>query len=79
MKKKMTAILLTLFTGAFGGHQFYLGNTKRGIFYLLGTIFCITYPVVWVFVLLDLIKYIKCDEKEFDATFRFVPEAAAAE
>ncbi len=78
MKKKLTAILLTLFTGAFGGHQFYLGNTKRGILYLLGTIFCITYPVVWVFVLLDLIKYIKCNEEEFDATLRVVKEEAAA-
>jgi TM2 domain-containing membrane protein YozV len=78
MKKKLTAILLAWFLGVFGAHQFYLGNTKRGIIYLVGSFFCITMPVVWVFVIIDLVKYIKCNEEEFDATFAIKKEEAAA-
>ena len=39
-KKKMVAGLLVIFLGGFGAHQFYLGNTKRGIFELIVT--CVT-------------------------------------
>lgn len=35
MKSKTTATLLALFLGGFGFHQFYLGNTKKGVLYLL--------------------------------------------
>lgn len=35
MKNKTTAVLLALFLGGFGAHQFYLGNNKRGLVYLL--------------------------------------------
>jgi TM2 domain-containing membrane protein YozV len=35
MKSKTTATLLAFFLGGFGFHQFYLGNTKSGIFYLI--------------------------------------------
>lgn len=37
-KSKMTAGLLGIFLGAFGVHQFYLGNTKRGIIELIVTV-----------------------------------------
>ncbi len=78
MKKKLTAILLAWFLGIFGAHQFYLGNTKRGIWYLVGSIFCPTLIVVWVFCLIDIIKFFKCPEEEFDATFAVKKEEAAA-
>ncbi len=39
-KKKIVAGLLGLFLGGFGAHQFYLGNTKRGIIQLIVT--CVT-------------------------------------
>lgn len=35
MKNKTTATLLAFFLGGFGFHQFYLVNTKKGVFYLL--------------------------------------------
>lgn len=34
-KDKMTAILLAFFLGAFGIHNFYLGESKKGILRLL--------------------------------------------
>lgn len=33
-KNRTTAALLGIFLGGFGGHQFYLGNTWRGVLYL---------------------------------------------
>lgn len=39
MKSKSTAIILALFLGGLGVHQFYLGNNIKGIIYLL---FCWT-------------------------------------
>ena len=77
MKKKLTAILLAWFLGIFGAHQFYLGNTKRGIWYLVGTVLCLFW-FVWVFCIIDIIKYIKCSEEDFDATFAVKKEEAAA-
>ena len=35
LKRKIIAILLAFFLGAFGAHKFYLKQTKRGIVYLL--------------------------------------------
>lgn len=40
MKDKGIATILALFLGGLGVHQFYLGNSKRGILYLL---FCWTF------------------------------------
>ncbi|MDO4863734.1 MAG: TM2 domain-containing protein [Ruminococcus sp.] len=37
-KSKMTAGLLGIFLGAFGVHQFYLGNTKRAIIEIVVTL-----------------------------------------
>ncbi len=37
-KQKMVAGLLAILLGAFGVHAFYLGNTKKGIIYLLITV-----------------------------------------
>jgi TM2 domain-containing membrane protein YozV len=35
MKNKGTAVVLTLFFGGFGIHQFYLGKSLKGLLYLL--------------------------------------------
>jgi TM2 domain-containing membrane protein YozV len=40
-KDKTTAILLALLLGGLGAHHFYLGNTTRGVVYIL---------LVWTFV-----------------------------
>ncbi|MBO7139890.1 MAG: TM2 domain-containing protein [Prevotella sp.] len=40
-KSKGVALLLCFFAGGFGVHQFYLGNTVQGVFYLLFSWTCI--------------------------------------
>lgn len=40
-KSKGVALLLCFFLGPFGIHQFYLGNTVQGVFYLLFSWTCI--------------------------------------
>ena len=40
-KSKGVALLLCFFLGGFGIHQFYLGNTIQGVFYLLFSWTCI--------------------------------------
>lgn len=74
-KEKVTAILLCIFLGAFGGHLFYLGNQKRAIWYLIaglvGIITCtfLPYFVVWVLAIIDLINLIKLSDEDFDAQY----------
>lgn len=41
-KKRKTALLLCLFLGLFGAHQFYVGKVGKGILYIFtGGLFCI--------------------------------------
>ena len=40
-KSKGIALLLCFFLGGFGVHQFYIGNTTQGVFYLLFSWTCI--------------------------------------
>lgn len=40
-KSKGIALLLCFFLGGFGAHQFYLGNTTQGVFYLIFSWTCI--------------------------------------
>jgi TM2 domain-containing membrane protein YozV len=35
LKDSTTAVLLALFLGGFGGHQFYMGRTGLGVVYIL--------------------------------------------
>lgn len=48
MKSKSTAIILAIFLGGLGIHEFYLGKTFMGLMYLL---FCWTgLPVLFAFI-----------------------------
>ena len=54
-KDKITAIILCLFLGAIGVHNFYLGERKKGIAKIL---LCLVFGVSAIFALIDLIKMI---------------------
>ncbi len=49
-KSKMVAGLLGLFLGAYGIHNFYLGNTKKGIIQLVVTIVTCGIGGLWGFI-----------------------------
>lgn len=59
-KSKITAGLLAVFLGAFGLHNFYLGDKTKGTIQLLLTlIFCWTYIVpiiVWIWAIFEAIR-----------------------
>lgn len=64
-KSKTTAGTLALFLGGLGIHQFYLGNSGKGILYLL---FCWTFiPVIIAFV--DAIIIFSYDDKQFEVKY----------
>ncbi|OML97628.1 hypothetical protein BCA91_23910, partial [Salmonella enterica subsp. enterica serovar Enteritidis] len=54
-KQWLVALLLGLFFGGFGVHNFYLGYTNRAIIQLILTIIVIGAPVTAVWVLVELI------------------------
>lgn len=60
-KSKITATLLALFLGGFGGHKFYLGSWGWGIVYL---VFCWTY-IPAIFAVIEMIRYIVLKDDEF--------------
>ena len=62
MKDKTTAILLSIFLGGIGAHHFYLGDSKKGILYL---VFCWT-MVPGILAIVDLVKFIKMSDEEFN-------------
>ena len=49
-KDKTTALLLAIFLGGLGAHQFYAGNTGKGILYLF------TGGLLGIGVIIDIIK-----------------------
>lgn len=57
-KDRIVASLLAFFLGAFGAHQFYLGNTTKGIIYLL------LFFISWIFAIIDIIRYLQCKNNE---------------
>jgi len=65
MKDRTTAIILSAFLGGIGAHHFYLGDTKKGLLYLL---------FVWSMVPMilsvgDFIKFIKMSDEEFNLQY----------
>jgi len=55
-KSRMVAFLLSSFFGAFGIHQFYVGNTKRGIIML---ILAFTFVLMIIPAVMNFIDWIK--------------------
>ena len=54
-KQRIVYILLALFTGAWGVHNFYLGDNKKAVIQLILTFLVITAPIVGIWVLIDII------------------------
>jgi TM2 domain-containing membrane protein YozV len=52
-KDKMAAGLLGIFLGYLGIHNFYLGNTTKGIIQLVLTLTCIGYIVSWIWGIVE--------------------------
>ena len=64
-KDKTTAGILGIILGGIGAHKFYLGNTTKGIIYLLA---CWT-AVPALVGLVEGIKYLTMSQEEFDAKY----------
>lgn len=54
-KNRIVAILLAWFLGCLGVHQFYLGNTGKGVLYLVLSFLCLPLPIVIILCLVDII------------------------
>lgn len=68
MRKRIKAIIcsaLSLIFGGIGIQKFYLGQTKRGILYVL---FCWT-GIPYLLCIVDLIRFIFMSEKDFNLTY----------
>jgi len=66
-RNRVATILLALFLGGFGIHQFYLGNTGRGILYLL---FCWTL-IPSLVALFDFFVFLFMSDSEFDQRYNY--------
>lgn len=65
MKNKIVAALLAFFVGGFGIHRFYLGQTGRGILYLL-----FFWTVIPGFIaIIDCISLLLMDDDRFDRLY----------
>lgn len=62
MKSKSTAVILALFLGGLGIHQFYLGNNLKGIIYL---IFCWTLVPCFI-AIIDIILLLLMSNQRFN-------------
>ena len=67
MKNKVVAGVLALTFGGFGVHQFYLGNTTRGIFYVV--FFWTLIPSI--LSIIDAIKVLSMDDRTFDERYNW--------
>lgn len=70
MKDKIAAVLLAFFLGGFGVHQFYLGQKKKGILYLI--FFWTAIPAIIAFI--DFILLLVMSDEEFNRKYNAVPE-----
>jgi len=76
-KNKTTAGLLAIFLGAYGAHHFYLGNSNKGLLYLLLSLFTgIGALIFGIMGLIEGIQYFSMSDEEFAQ--RFSPNAKIA-
>ena len=65
-KNKMTAGLLGIFLGAYGAHHFYLGDSGKGLLFLLLSLLTgVCCPVFAIIGLIDGIRYLGMSDEEF--------------
>ena len=73
MKSKFTAGILCLLIGGLGIHEFYLGDTKKGIYYIIAFIICaITGFGAILYLLFQIgvaIYYFTMDQAKFDKKY----------
>jgi len=71
--KRIIAAVLAFFLGGLGVHKFYLGMNKVGIIYLLisilGSFIFVGPIIIFVFCIIDIVKYLKCTPEEFEQTY----------
>jgi TM2 domain-containing membrane protein YozV len=65
MKNKITAALLAFFLGSFGAHKFYLGQTSKGILFIL--FIWTTVPSILAFI--DFIVFLSMSDEKFNAEY----------
>jgi TM2 domain-containing membrane protein YozV len=65
MRNKTTATLLALFLGGVGGHKFYLGKTREGVFFIL-----LVWTLIPAFIAIyDMIVLLSMSQKTFDQKY----------
>lgn len=73
MKSKSVAVVLAILLGGLGIHHFYLGNTKKGLFYLIPwIIFCwsLFVPILlWIIETIEGISLACKSQEDFDAVY----------
>jgi TM2 domain-containing membrane protein YozV len=72
--KKISAALIALFLGPFGGHKFYLGYNVQGIIMLLVFLFGlillgIPSLIIGFIAFIEFILYLKKSDEEFEQTY----------
>jgi len=81
-KDKMVAGILGILLGALGIHHFYLGNTKRGLLYLLVSVLSVGFLswASWVAGIIDGIMYLTKPDDVFQRCYMnwFCGEGPAA-
>lgn len=65
-KNRVVAILLAWFLGLLGIHQFYLGNSGKGVTYLVLSILVIPIPVIAILCLIDIITIATSKDPMFE-------------
>ncbi len=57
-KDWLTTLLLCVFLGVYGIHQFYVGNSKKGVYMILATVFtCGIGGLIWCII--DIIAIVQ--------------------
>lgn len=82
MKSKLTAGLLCLLLGGLGLHEFYLGDNKKGVYYILAFILCaITGYGAILYLLFQIgvaIHYFTMDQAKFDEKYNGIKRGVNA-